>query len=213
VARIVLLGPPGAGKGTQAGPLAARLGIPHLSTGDLLRAAVAAGSKLGREADGHMRAGRLVPDELVLQILLARVAEPDARAGFLLDGYPRNRAQAETLAGRFEVDSVLYFDLPEEVLLERMTERRSCPKCGRVYNLATLPPKRPGVCDDDGTALVHRSDDRPEAVRVRLATYREQTEPLLEFYERQGRLHRVDALGSTEEVGRRLLAALGLPNA
>lgn len=212
MARIVLLGPPGAGKGTQAGPLAAELGIPHLSTGDLLRAAVAGGSELGHEADGHMRAGRLVPDELVLRILLARVAEPDASGGFLLDGYPRNLAQAETLARRFPVDAVLYFELPAEVLLERLTQRRICPKCGRVYNLATMPPRHDSLCDDDGTPLVQRSDDRPEAVRVRLETYHAQTEPLLAFYEREGRLRRVNALGSTEEVGRRLRAALHLKN-
>lgn len=212
MARIVLLGPPGAGKGTQAGPLGAELRIPHLSTGDLLRAAVAGGTELGREADGHMRAGRLVPDDLVLNILLARVAEPDAAGGFLLDGYPRNLAQAETLARRFPVDAVLYFELPPEVLLERLTQRRICPKCGRVYNLATLPPKHDTVCDDDGSPLVQRSDDRPDAVRVRLETYRAQTEPLLAFYERAGRLRRLNALGSTAEVGRRLRAALALNN-
>jgi adenylate kinase len=210
--RVVLLGPPGAGKGTQAGPLAAELGVPHLSTGDLLRAAVAKATSLGAEADGYMRAGHLVPDELVLRILRARLSEPDARAGFVLDGYPRNRAQAETLAALVAVDDVLYFELPEKVLLERLTQRRSCPKCGRVYNLSTRPPRSPGRCDVEGAELLQRSDDRPEAVRVRLATYREQTEPLLQYYAGPGLLRRLDALGSTEEVGRRLRAALRLPN-
>ncbi|MCI4334224.1 MAG: adenylate kinase [Thermoplasmata archaeon] len=210
--RVVLLGPPGAGKGTQAGPLAAELGVPHLSTGDLLRAAVAKATSLGAEADGYMRAGHLVPDELVLRILRARLSEPDARAGFVLDGYPRNRAQAETLAALVAVDDVLYFELPEEVLLGRLTQRRSCPRCGRVYNLSTRPPRSPGRCDVEGAELLQRSDDRPEAVRVRLATYREQTEPLLQYYAGAGLLRRLDALGSTEEVGRRLRAALRLPN-
>jgi adenylate kinase len=211
--RVVLLGPPGVGKGTQAAPLAKLLRVPHLSTGELLRAAVASGSALGREADGHIRAGRLVPDEIVLHILTDRLEQPDAAAGFILDGYPRNRAQAETLARLVPVDFVLYFELPEAALVERLTLRRSCPTCGRLYNLATLPPKVPGHCDVEGTPLVQRSDDTPEAVQTRLRTYREQTEPLLEFYRSTGRLRTVDASGTTTEVARRLRAAIDRPNA
>jgi adenylate kinase len=210
--RVVLLGPPGVGKGTQAGPLAKALGVPHLSTGELLRAAVADGTPLGREADGYMRAGRLVPDELVLHILTERLERPDTHPGFLLDGYPRNRAQAETLARLVPVDIVLYFELPESTLIERLTQRRVCPTCGRLYNLATLPPKVPGRCDADGSTLVQRSDDAPDAVRTRLRTYREQTEPLLEFYRSTGRLRSVDASGSTTEVGRRIRDAIDRPN-
>ncbi|MCI4364190.1 MAG: adenylate kinase [Thermoplasmata archaeon] len=210
--RIVLLGPPGVGKGTQAGPLAKTLGVPHLSTGELLRAAVAGGTPLGREADVYMRAGRLVPDELVLHILTERLEEPDARPGFVLDGYPRNRSQAETLARLVPVDIVLFFELPEHALIERLTLRRSCPTCGRLYNLATLPPKVPGRCDEDGSPLLQRSDDAPEAVRTRLRTYREQTEPLLEFYRSTGQLRSIDASGTTTEVGHRLREALDRPN-
>lgn len=206
--RIVFLGPPGAGKGTQAAGLARELGIPHLSTGDLLRAAVAAGSPLGKEADGFMRAGKLVPDELVLKILEERLTRPDARAGFLLDGYPRNVAQGETLAKRTPVDAVVSFEIPSEELVRRLSERRTCPKCQSVYHLTFRPPRTPGQCDHDGTALVQRPDDRPEAVANRLKVYADQTAPLLEFYRQRNLLRPVEASGTPEDVGRRIRAAL-----
>lgn len=206
--RIVLLGPPGAGKGTQAKELAKHLGVPHLSTGDLLREAVRERTPLGDEADGYMRAGKLVPDELVRRILEERLARPDARTGFILDGYPRNVAQANELAKIAPVDRVLFFDIPEGVLIERLTLRRSCPTCGSVYNLATRPPKRDERCDNDGTALVQRSDDTAEAVRTRLGVYREQTAPLLQHYRQLDVLTRIDAGGSPEKVGERLRLAL-----
>ena len=206
--RIVFLGPPGAGKGTQAAGLARELGIPHLSTGDKLRAAVAAGSPRGKEADGYMRAGKLVPDELVLKILEERLAAPDAKAGFLLDGYPRNLAQGETLAQRLPVDAVVSFEVPSEELVRRLSERRTCPKCQAVYHLTFQPPKAPGRCDHDGAELVQRPDDRPEAVQNRLKVYAEQTAPLLDFYRQRGRLRPVDASGRPDEVARRIRAAL-----
>ena len=206
--RIVFLGPPGAGKGTQAAGLARELGIPHLSTGDLLRAAVAAGSPLGREAEGYMRAGQLVPDELVLKILEERLARPDAGSGFLLDGYPRNVAQGETLARRTPVDRVVSFEVPSEELVRRLSERRTCPKCQSVYHLTFQPPKTRGRCDHDGAELIQRPDDRPEAVAQRLKVYAEQTAPLLDFYRRRGLLRPVDAGGSPEEVARRIRAAV-----
>jgi adenylate kinase len=206
--RIVFLGPPGAGKGTQAGKLAKQLGIPHLSTGDLLRAAVAARTPLGVEAQGHMDAGRLVPDDLVLQILNERLAQPDARSGFLLDGFPRNLAQAKKLEKFTPVDAVLSFELPATVLVERLSGRRTCPTCQAVYNVVTQPPKVAGRCDHDGTELIQRPDDRPEAIATRLAVYAEQTAPLHGYYHRWGLLHPIDASGSPEEVAARVRTAL-----
>ncbi len=206
--RVIFLGPPGAGKGTQAAGLARDLGIPHLSTGDLLRAAVAARSDLGREAEGHMKAGRLVPDDLVLRMLRERLDQPDAREGFLLDGFPRNVAQAVALGRITLVDRVLDFRIPTAVLIERLTQRRNCPQCRRVYNLATQPPRSPGVCDDDGTALVTRPDDREEAVRTRLKVYETETAPLSEYYRGRGILRPIDALGPPAEVAKRIRASV-----
>ena len=206
--RIVFLGPPGAGKGTQAVTLAKSLGIPHLSTGDLLRAAVAAKSSLGLEAQGHMAAGRLVPDDLVLRILNERLARPDARAGFLLDGFPRNLGQAEALEKISPLDAVLSFELPANLLVERLSGRRICPTCQSVYNVATRPPKVPGHCDREGAELIQRPDDRPEAISTRLAVFAEQTAPLLGYYRRAGLLRSVDATGDPDQVAARVRAAL-----
>jgi adenylate kinase len=206
--RIVFLGPPGAGKGTQAVRIARELGVPHLSTGDLLRAAVAAKTPIGLEADGYMRAGKYVPDALVLKILEERLQAPDARAGFLLDGFPRTLGQAEALERFAALDHVVSFEIPPELLVERMTQRRSCPKCGTVYNLATQPPKKDGVCDRDGTPLVHRSDDTAAAVGVRLKTYDDQTTPLLEFYRQRGVLRPIDAFGTPDDVAGRIQQVL-----
>lgn len=188
--------------------MAQEWGIPHLSTGEMLRSATAHGTALGREADGYMRKGLLVPDALVLGILRERVTAPDSRTGFILDGYPRNKAQAQTLAEITPVDHVLYFEIPESVLVDRLSQRRSCPTCGTVYNLGTHPPRTPGRCDRDSTALIQRADDTEEAVRVRLAVYRDATLPLLALYRRQGLLRTVPAAGSVEEVDARVREAL-----
>jgi len=185
--------------------------VPHLSTGELLRAAVANGSPLGRAADGHMRAGRLVPDDLVLEILRERLGRPDATQGFLLDGYPRTQSQAETLERLAPLDVVVWFDVPAGTLGERLTGRRTCPRCGSVYNVVSRPPRVAGRCDHDGTELVHRPDDRPEAVEVRLRVFGEQTTPLLEHYRRRGLLQIVDGAGSPAEVTVRLRRPLGAP--
>lgn len=206
--RVVFLGPPGAGKGTQAQGIARLLGVPHLSTGDLLRAAVAARTPLGLEADGHMRAGRLVPDPLVLRILGERLEAADAKHGFLLDGFPRTVAQAEALARVTPVDIVVAFEIPEAMLLDRLTQRRHCPKCGTVYNLLSRPPTSAGRCDHDGVELLQRSDDRPEAVRTRLEVYREQTAPLIAHYRSLGILVPVDAAGTLEDVRHRVREAI-----
>jgi adenylate kinase len=208
VPRIVLLGPPGVGKGTQASRLSQALGVPHLSTGDLLRAAVAARSPLGLAADEHIRSGGLVPDPLVIEILRERLERPDCRGGFLLDGFPRNVAQALELERISPVDAVLSFDLPNEVLVTRLSGRRLCPTCQAVYHLESQPPRVAGRCDRDGSELVQRPDDRPEAVGVRLRVYAEKTAPLLEHYRSRGLLRPVDAHGSPDEVARRVLAAV-----
>lgn len=206
--RIVFLGPPGAGKGTQAAQLARELGVPHLSTGDLLRAAVGARTLLGLEAEGHMKAGRLVPDDLVLKILHERLEQPDARLGYLLDGFPRNLAQAEALGKFATVERVVSFDIAPDLLVRRLSDRRTCPKCQSTYNLSSKPPKVPDRCDRDGTPLVRRPDDQPEAVTTRLKVYAEQTAPLLEYFRKRGLLRAIDASGTPDEVGARLRRAL-----
>ena len=207
--RIVFLGPPGAGKGTQAATLAKALGIPHLSTGDLLRGAVAARSPLGLAAEAHMAAGRLVPDALVLEILEERVGRADAARGFLLDGCPRHIAQAAALDRRTPLDVVVAFEIPTEALLPRLTGRWNCPTCRSVYNVETQPPKVAGRCDHDGTPLVQRPDDRIEAVRTRLEVYRKETAPLLQYYATRGILRTIDATGDPSTVGARVRAAVG----
>ena len=206
---FVFLGPPGAGKGTQATRLARERGLLHLSTGDVLRAAVAEGTALGREAEGFMNRGELVPDALVIRIVQARLTGADARDGFILDGFPRTAAQAEALDAVAHIDRVLSFELPESYLLDRLTQRRHCPTCGTVYNLATAPPKQdPGRCDKEGEALLQRADDRPEAVKTRLEAYRRLTAPLVEYYRRRGVLVAVEATGTPEEVAERIRNSL-----
>jgi adenylate kinase len=207
--RVVFLGPPGAGKGTQAARLARTLGIPHISTGDMLRAAVAARTPLGVVAEGHMNSGGLVPDDLVLGILRERLEQPDAGAGYILDGFPRTIAQAEALGKFAKIGEVISFDLPEGVLVQRLSDRWVCPKCQTVYNLSSQPPKVAGKCDRDGETLIQRPDDLPGAVRVRLKVYAEKTAPLLAYYRKRNLLRPIDASGSPDEVAARLRQVLG----
>jgi len=190
--RIVFLGPPGSGKGTQARKLAEEYAIPQVSTGDLLRAAVSANTRLGEMAQSYMEKGELVPDDLVLEMIKERLDAPDAQKGFILDGFPRNLAQAEALAALLNtmgkpLDRVIFFEVDRDQLVKRITGRRTCASCGATYNIYFAPPQKEGVCDVCGsTDLVQRSDDNEETVGNRLEVYDKQTKPLIDFYAHQG---------------------------
>ncbi|MFQ5347261.1 MAG: adenylate kinase [Rhodothalassiaceae bacterium] len=212
----ILLGPPGAGKGTQAKRLEHEHGIKQLSTGDMLRAAVAKGTRVGRLAREAMEAGDLVSDQIVIQIIADRVTEPDCANGFLLDGFPRTVAQAGALDAMLEdigkkLDAVVEIAVPEDILVKRISGRISCADCGAVYNEYFDPPKEEGRCDRcGGTNLVRRKDDNPETVRQRLVAYREQTAPLLPYYDHKGLLVRVDGTQPIDKVAEDIDRALGV---
>jgi adenylate kinase len=213
--RLVLLGAPGSGKGTQAQRLEARRGVPQISTGDLLREAVAAGTELGRAAKAVMDAGQLVEDRTMLGIIRERLARPDAERGFILDGFPRTIVQADGLGRLLDeigqpVDGVVLFDIDPLVLERRLAGRRTCRRCGRVFHVESNPP-RPGELCTDGRPhdLFQRPDDSEETVRKRLAVYRERTQPLIDYYAAKGLLRRIDADGSLDDVDARLVAAIG----
>ena len=213
--RIVLLGAPGSGKGTQAKKLVADYGYPQVSTGDLLRDAVARGTEHGLRAKAAMDAGQLVSDEIVLGILKDRIAQPDAAKGFILDGFPRNLAQAEALEGVLAelgqpLDAAVLMDLDFGILMKRLTGRRSCTGCGRVYNIYFLPPPADGRCESCGGELVQRADDKEETIGRRLEVYRAETQPLVAYYEKLGKLKTVDADAEFDVVYRRLVETLGL---
>jgi len=197
--RIIMLGPPGAGKGTQAVKLAEKLGVPHISTGDILRHHVAKKTKLGLAAHKYMAAGQLVPDDLVIEMTLKRLKEPDAKKGFILDGYPRTLPQAQALDKAAKIDAVINLFLDPEDLVKRSTGRWVCPNC---------PPKKRGVCDKCGSQLVQREDDTEKVVRARIKTYDELTEPLVAHYKAKGILRDVYASGHIAEVQQRILEAL-----
>ena len=212
--RIVLLGPPGAGKGTQARALGALWNIPQVASGDLLRAAVREKSEFGREAARYMDRGQLVPDELVLKLIAERLARPDAKKGFILDGFPRNVFQAETLAKMLEqsdskLDKVVAVIVPDEEIVKRISGRRTCRNCAAMYHVTFEPPKKPGVCDTCGGELYQREDDAEETVRERLKVYSEATQPLLDHYGRLGILAKVDGVGRPDEIEKRILNAVG----
>jgi adenylate kinase len=213
--RIVLLGAPGSGKGTQAKKLVADYGYPQISTGDLLRDAVGRGTEHGLRAKAAMDAGKLVSDDIVLGILKDRVAQPDAAGGFILDGFPRNLAQAEALEGVLAelgqpLDAAVLMDVDLSILMKRLTGRRNCRTCGRVFNIYFMPPPADGRCGDHVCDLVQRDDDREETIGHRLEVYNEQTAPLIEYYRNVGKLKVVDAEGELEEVYARLVKTLGI---
>ena len=211
--RVVLIGPPGAGKGTQARALAALWGIPQVSSGDLLRAVVREDSELGREAASYMDRGQLVPDELVLKLIAERLRKKDAHKGFILDGFPRNVSQAEALgkgldkAGLKLVKAVAVI-VPDEEIVKRISGRRTCAKCNAMYHVAFEPPAKPGVCDKCGGELYQREDDAEETVRERLKVFAEATRPLLDHYGQLGLLAQINGVGRTEEVEKRILSAV-----
>lgn len=206
--RLVLLGPPGSGKGTQGERLAQALGVPRISTGDILRRNVAQGTELGKKAKAFMETGQLVPDDLVIAMTAERLQEPDARNGFVLDGFPRTTAQADALAKLTPLDAVVNLFLEPEELVKRSAGRRICPNCESVYHLASNPPRKPGICDKCGTALVTRPDDREEVVRTRIETYERQTAPLVQYYREKGLLREVYASGMIDEISQRIQEAL-----
>lgn len=212
--RLILLGPPGAGKGTQAQRLTEKLGIPQVSTGDMLRAAVAAGTALGREAKAYMDQGALVPDGVVIGIIRERLAAPDCRRGYILDGFPRTAAQAEALGKTLEdlgtpLDAVLSLTVDPDEVVRRLSGRRTCGACGAAYHVENAPPRRAGVCDRCGGALVQREDDREETIRKRLAVYRDQTAPLVDYYRGGGLLREVDGRGEIDDIFTRICRLLG----
>ena len=211
--RLVLVGPPGAGKGTQAEFIAERFGVPKISTGDIFRANVAGGTKLGILAKTYMDAGDLVPDEVTVAMVRDRLGEPDAAAGFLLDGFPRNVAQAYELDSALNdlgstLDMVLELQVDNEEVVKRLSGRRTCRQCGHIWHVEYDPTKADGVCDKCGGALFQRDDDQAGTVRHRLDVYAEQTSPLIAFYAGRGQLVGVDAIGTVEDVTERAIRAL-----
>ena len=206
---LIFLGPPGAGKGTQAKQIAQSCGVPHLSTGDMFRDAVSRGTELGRRVKPIMDRGELVPDDLVMKLVEERLSRPDCAHGFVFDGFPRTLAQAALLDGILEIRGfgkpiVIDLAVSADKLMRRLTGRRTCSVGGEIYNVFDAPPKVSGICDVDGGELVQRADDRPEVVTERLAAYERQTKPLTDYYCRKGVLETVDASASVEEVGRAL---------
>lgn len=203
--KIIMLGAPGAGKGTQAEMIAEKYHLPHVSTGDIFRANIKNGTELGKEAKRYMDQGLLVPDELTVKILMDRVSQEDCKNGYILDGFPRNIPQAEVLDKALaelgdKIDHAIDMEVPDERIIRRMMGRRACVSCGATYHVENVPPKKEGICDKCGDALILRDDDREETVKNRLNVYHEQTQPLIEFYEKKGILKTVDGTKDMMDV-------------
>lgn len=211
--RLIFLGPPGVGKGTQAQRLSETYKVPKVSTGDILREAVHKNTPLGVKAKSFIDAGMLVPDDVVIEIVRERLEEPDCQKGYIMDGFPRTIEQAEALGKMLKetgsvIQQVLNFQLSDEELVRRLSGRRSCPHCQIVYNLASHPPKQEGVCDHCKSSLVQRSDDEPQTILKRLEVYRRQTKPLISYYEGRKLLANINAAGGVEDVFKRVIAAV-----
>lgn len=212
--KIIMLGAPGAGKGTQASVIAKKYGIPHISTGDIFRANLKEGTPLGLQAKEYMDQGLLVPDELTCDLVVDRIGQPDAADGYILDGFPRTIPQAEELTAALEergeaIDYALDIEVPDEYIMDRMSGRRSCPKCGAGYHIVFNPSKEEGICDVCGSRLIQREDDRPETVSKRLAVYHDQTQPLIEYYKNSGILREVDGTQDIDKVLNDILKIFG----
>lgn len=212
--KIIMLGAPGAGKGTQAKKIAEKYGIPHISTGDIFRANIKNGTELGKKAKTYMDKGELVPDELVVDLVVDRVAQDDARGGYVLDGFPRTIPQAEALDAALakigeKMDYAINVEVPDENIINRMSGRRACVSCGGTYHIKYNPTKTEGVCDACGGQLILRDDDQPETVKNRLSVYHEQTQPLIDYYAKQGIMREVDGTQDMEDVFHAIIAILG----
>ena len=211
--KIIMLGAPGAGKGTQAKMLAEKYGIPHISTGDIFRANIKGGTELGQKAKSYIDKGELVPDEVTIGMLLDRIAQDDCKNGYVLDGFPRTIPQAESLTEALKsqgdrIDFALNIDVPDEAIIKRMSGRRACPKCGATYHIVYAAPKTENICDKCGTELIIRSDDKPETVKDRLNVYHQQTEPLIAYYKTTGVLREVDGTQELPKVFEDVVAIL-----
>ena len=209
--RLILLGAPGAGKGTQAEILSRELGIPTISTGNILRAAMKAGTPVGIQAKSYVEAGKLVPDDVIIGIIQERLAQEDCKQGYILDGVPRTIPQAEALeANGIDIDCALSIEIADETIIDRMSGRRTCPNCGASFHVVSNPPKQEGICDSCGSALTIRKDDAPETVKARLVTYHTETEPLKAFYEQRGKLKAVENQSTIEATTAEICRVLGI---
>ena len=212
--KIIMLGAPGAGKGTQAKMIADKYGVPHISTGDIFRANIKNGTELGKKAKQYMDQGALVPDELTCDLVMDRIQQDDCKNGFVLDGFPRTIPQAEALDAALgkineKMDYAIDVDVPDENIVNRMSGRRACLNCGATYHLISIPPKVEGICDRCGSEIVLREDDKPETVQKRLKVYHEQTQPLIDYYKNQGILKSVDGTQPMDEVFKAIVTILG----